>query len=204
MLLCTDDCFRVQTIVRRHIAVRLASATRIQRWYRMRKELIPVEQKAKAARKSLKKERLQIRAVQLLYTKILDPNTGKYQYRNNMTLALTKVKPAAITRYGDEYDAPTPRTRRKIIMVAATGPSYVVYPPTFARNYGIYGGRTERNEVEASTCIKRCIRQYINRKKKQALFLKQEKEKRLGYLQSFMPPRRGSALEGPAAELLMG
>lgn len=168
----------------------------------MRQELIPIEQKAKALRKRLKKQRIQIRAVQLLYTKILDPKTGMYQYRNNVTLKLSKVKPAAITRYGEAYDAPTPRTRRKIIMVAATGPSYVVYPPTFARNYGIYGGRTQRNEVEASTCIKRCIRQYIRRKKAQELFLKQEKEQRLAYLQSFMPSRRGSALEGPAAEMV--
>jgi hypothetical protein len=47
------------------------------------------------------------------------------------------------------------------VRVTATGPVTVLYPETFARAYGVYGGRTRADEIEAAHVIRRLLHKAV-------------------------------------------
>lgn len=113
---------RIQCWIRRRIAMLTLSAMRIQRRYRERLLLRPHEQKARFRLKAERRQRLQMLKLHLLYTKLYDPQSGYYYYTNNRTGFTQWAKPTAFGDPDDPFDAPTPRTRRKIVWTRATGP----------------------------------------------------------------------------------
>jgi hypothetical protein len=135
---------------------------RIQRWWRQRVALRPVEERARQRAAYEKKARKEMRSLHLLWTRQRHPFSGQRIWVNDVNGHVQFSKPRVFGEGDSPYDAPTPRTKRRIWRLASSGPT-VWYPRTFARRYGVYGGRVEMDEVEAGEVLTRAAREYLER-----------------------------------------